>query len=301
MNWPKGKAFLAGSPTTTSRFSAIARHDLVTIDGEDALRIVPGTQPRHSARERRQGRGGELCRAAAGSARLRAPPRTPGRHQVDIALDRASSRVTSTTSRSSVSTPTAKCVARIASSACSHRRRTAPIRPRFRCCGARPPTSWRAPGSPPGSHAGKALVNILGTIRATNCSRSSEDELLRTAIGDSAPGRPPALPPVRSARPLRALRFVPHLRAARELHHRAAAEVAGDAGPGVSTGAARTSTSHLSESVLARMMITVRTTPGNDPGLRHARAGSSPGGRGAALGGRPERGIDRDARRSAGQ
>ena len=39
------------------------------------------------------------------------------------------------------------------------------------------------PGSPPGSHAGKALINILDTYPRDELFQTTEDELLRTATG----------------------------------------------------------------------------------------------------------------------
>ena len=58
---------------------------------------------------------------------------------------------------------------------------------------------------------------------------------------------------------------------------------------------------YLSESMLARILITVRTTPGNIPAVRRARARSAPRRRGAPMGGRSSRRADRRTGRGARQ
>ena len=116
-----------------------------------------------------------------------------------------------------------------------------------------------------GSHAGKALVNILATYPRDELFQTGEDELLRTAMGILHLGERQRFRLFVRRDRVRALSRLPDLRAARELHDRAAREVAGDPDRRRSTARARNSTCTCPESVLARMMITVRTTPGKIP------------------------------------
>ena len=194
-------AFLRWLADNHFTFLGYRRHDLV--DRRRPGRAAGSSRTRASAscaRRRRQGRRGELRRAAA---RRSAPTRagrscssSPSRRRARPCIGPA----ISTTSRSSASTPRATSSARTASSAFSRRPRTARTRPTFRSCAARWPTSSRAPASPPGSHAGKALLNILATYPRDELFQTGEDDLLRTAIGHPASGRPAALSPLRPPR-----------------------------------------------------------------------------------------------------
>ena len=148
-NSREGKDFLRWLADNHFTFLGYRCHELV--DGRRRGRAEDRSrnQPRHPAREHEQGRRGGLRGAAAGSAGVRAPSRTAGRHQVDVALDRASAGLSRLHRGQALRRKGRGRAARIASSACSRRPPTAPIRPRFRCCGARSPTSSRARGSPP--------------------------------------------------------------------------------------------------------------------------------------------------------
>ena len=179
---PKARRSCPGSPTITSRSSATAATTSSRSTAQDALQDRPGIEPRHPARRPEAGRRGELRRAAAGGARVRARPEL----LIITKSTRARpciGRAISTTSPSSASTPRATCAASTASSASSRRPRTARTRPTFRCCGARRPTSSRAPAWRRGSHAGKALLNILATYPRDELFQTREDDLLRTAMG----------------------------------------------------------------------------------------------------------------------
>ena len=120
-------------------------HDLVTIDGAGRAADRAGHEPRHRAPARGagQGRRGELRRAAARGARVRATARAAGHHQVDVALDRASARL-SRLHRGQALRRRGRGVRRASLPRPLHViPPTAPIRPTFRCCGARSPT-WFA-------------------------------------------------------------------------------------------------------------------------------------------------------------
>ena len=180
-----------------------------------------------------QGRRGELRRAAARSARLRAPARAPDHHQGERALDRASAGLSRLRRRQAFRRQRRGAAASTASSVFTRRRPTAPIRPRSRCCGARRPNVVARAGLAPGSHAGKALSTSSTTIRATSCSRPTEDDLLRTAMGILHLGDRQRFRLFVRRDPFERFLVVPHLRAARELHDRAAPEVAGDPAAGL--------------------------------------------------------------------
>ena len=79
-----------------------------------------------------------------------------------------------------------------------------------------------APASRRTATPARRSLNILETYPRDELFQIDDDELLRDRDGHPAPRRPPALAPVRAARSVRALRLVPDLRAARELHHRPA-------------------------------------------------------------------------------
>ena len=86
---------------------------------------------------------------------------------------------------------------------------------------------------PAGSHADKMLVNVLETYPRDELFQMAGRRTAAHGRGDPASRRPPAIPAVRPPRCVRALPVVPHLRAARELHDGAAAEVAGDSHRGL--------------------------------------------------------------------
>ena len=77
-------------------------------------------------------------------------------------------------------------------------------------------------GFAPDSHDGKALLHILETFPRDELFQIGEDELFEIAHRHPAPAGAPAHRAVRAPRPLRALRLLPRLRAARPLRHRAA-------------------------------------------------------------------------------
>ena len=159
---PRARRSSRGWPTTTSRSSATA----ATTSSRSTARTRCGSFPARASascagRPRRTQRRGELRGAAAGGPRLRARPELLVDHQVERALDRAPPGLPRLRRRQALRCAPARSAASTASSASTRRRRTARSRPTFRCCGARSPNVVARAGLARGSHAGKALVNIL--------------------------------------------------------------------------------------------------------------------------------------------
>ena len=151
-----------------------------------------------------------------------------------------------------------------------------------------------------GSHAGKALLNILYSYPRDELFQTSEDELLRTAVGILQSRRTPALSSLRSPRCVRALPHLHDLRAARKLHDQAAREVAGDPAEGVQRHELGVQRPALGVGAGARARHGPHPARA-DPGVRRARARGAPRRRGAPLGGRPQGRAGRYARRSQRQ
>ena len=82
-----------GSPTNHFTFLGYRCHDLVVVDGQDALRIVPGSSLGILREDHEQERRDELRGAAAGGSRVRARAGSADRHQGERALDRPPSRL----------------------------------------------------------------------------------------------------------------------------------------------------------------------------------------------------------------
>ena len=140
----EGRAFLSWLADDHFTFLGYRRHELVTIEGEDALKIVPGS----SLGILREGENKEVATSfAALPPEVKAYARRP-----ELLV------VTKSTSRSTVHRPgyldyvavkrfdaKGKSAARTASSGFSPRPPTARIRRRSRSCGARSRTSSSAP------------------------------------------------------------------------------------------------------------------------------------------------------------
>ena len=139
----EGRAFLRWLADNHFTFLGYRRHELVVVDGQDALKIVPGS----SLGILREGTSKDVSASfAALPKEIRAYARRP-----ELLVITKSPRVrwcidpvTWITSRSSASTPRATCPARTVSWDSSRRRPTAPTRRTFRCCGERPRKSSRA-------------------------------------------------------------------------------------------------------------------------------------------------------------
>ena len=259
----EGRAFLSWLAADHFTFLGYRRHDLVKIDGEDALRIVPGS----SLGILRESEGKEVAASfAALPPEVRAYARRP-----ELLF------VTKSTSRSTVHRPgyldyiavkrfdargevcgEDRFLGLFTSTAYSAdpadipllRRKTANVVARA--------------GLASGSHAGKALVNILRTFPRDELFQTSEDELLRTATGVLHLGdrqrfrlfvrRDPF------ERFVSCLIYAPRENYTTELRLRWQAMLVQ-----AFRGGSSDFNAHLSESVLARVMITVRTTPGTIP------------------------------------
>ena len=151
-----------------------------------------------------------------------------------------------------------------------------------------------------GSHAGKALRNILATYPRDELFQTSEDDLLRTATGILHLGERQRFRLFVRRDPferfLVCLIYSPRETYTTELREKWQAIL-----HAAFNGTSSEFNVHLSESVLARVMITVRTDAGQDPGIRRSRPGGAACAGGAALGRRSQGRADRRARRGARQ
>ena len=94
-----------------------------------------------------------------------------------------------------------------------------PARTRSHCCAARSRKVRERSGLRPGSHDGKALIEVLETYPRDELFQISEDELFEIAMGILAPRGAPAGPPLRPPRPIRPVPLLPRLPAAGPLQH----------------------------------------------------------------------------------
>ena len=187
----------------------------------------PGIELGLPARKSQAGRRVELLGVAAGGSRVRAVPRPPDRHQGQRPLDGAPAGLSRLRRRQALRrrrqrvrrTPLSRAV-HVDRVQREPGRHSAPAaqdgqRHRSRRRGARQPRGQGAAQHPRHVSARRALPDPRGRAPAHG---NGHPPSRRTA----------ALPAVRSARPVRAFSRVPHLLAARDLHDRAAREVAGD-------------------------------------------------------------------------
>ena len=224
----------------------------------------PRLEPRHPARRPQQERRDELRAAAAGGPCLRAGAGPPDRHQGERALDGAPPGLPRLRRASSASTATARCAASTASSASTRRWRTAPTWPTFRSCGARRRTSSRGRASPAAATRARRSSTSSRSIRATSCSRRARTTCCARRLGILHLGERQRfrLFVRRDAfeRFLTCLIYSPRENYTTELREKWQA-ILQEAFNGTSSEF----NVHFSESVLARIMITVRTTPGRIP------------------------------------
>ena len=89
----EGVAFLRWLADNHFTFLGYRSYDLDRVRGTGRAAHRAGLEPRHPARQARQGGRRQLFGAAAGGPRLRAAAGAAGRHQVDGALDRAPARL----------------------------------------------------------------------------------------------------------------------------------------------------------------------------------------------------------------
>ena len=259
----EGSAFLAWLAENNFTFLGYRRHELVTVDGQDALKVVPGS----SLGILRATEGQEL---AASFATLPAAVKAYARRPELLVI-------TKSTSRSTVHRPgyldyvavkrfdaqgnvcgEDRFLGLFTSIAYSAnpveipllRRKVANIMARS--------------GVAPGSHAAKALANILTNYPRDELFQTVEDELLATALGILRLGDRQRfrLFVRRDAfeRFIVCMIYVPRENYSTDLRQKWQAIL-------IQTfaGSSAEFNAHLSESVLARVMITVRTTPGRIP------------------------------------
>ena len=262
-NSPKARRSWAGSPPTTSRSWATAATTSSPWTAQDALRVVPGSSL-GILRETERTCAASFAALPPEHARVRAPPRAPRHHQVDVALDRASPGLSRLCRASSASTRAGKVVRRgslprpFTSTAYSAnpadipllRRKTANVVARA--------------GLAPGSHAGKALHQHPRHLSARRALPDGEDDLLRTAMGilhlDERQRFRLFVRRDPFERFVSCLIFAPRENYTTELRQKWQAILMQ-----AFNGTSSEFNVHLSESMLARIQITVRTTPGKIP------------------------------------
>ncbi|HEY2863496.1 MAG TPA: NAD-glutamate dehydrogenase [Casimicrobiaceae bacterium] len=259
----EGRAFLAWLVDDHFTFLGYRCHELVVIEGEDALKIVPGS----SLGILREGENKEVATSfAALPPEVKAYARRP-----ELLV------VTKSTSRSTVHRP-----GYLDYIAVKRFNAKGEVSGEHRFLGLFTSTAYSAnpaeipllrrkignvvarAGLEPGSHAGKALINILETYPRDELFQTPEDDLLRTAVGILHLGdrqrfrlfvrRDPF------ERFLSCLIYVPRENYTTELR-RKWQQILLQAFNGTSSDF----NVHFSESILARILITVRTTPGAIP------------------------------------
>ncbi|MBU2287274.1 MAG: NAD-glutamate dehydrogenase [Gammaproteobacteria bacterium] len=260
----EGQAFLRWLADEHFTFLGCRSHELVTVDGEDALKIVPGSS---------LGILREAPAAAnATSAYAALPPEV-----------RAYSRrpellvVTKSTSRSTVHRPghlDYVAVKRFddAGQVCGEDRFLGLFTSNaYSASPAEIPLLRRKlsnvierAGLPPGSHSGKALINILETYPRDELFQTGEDELLPIAMGILHLGERQRFRLFVRRDPfgrfISCLIYAPRENYTTELREKWQAILLREF-----NGVASEFNVHLSESVLARVLITVRTRPGQIP------------------------------------
>ncbi len=257
----ESKAFLSWLADAHYTLLAYRCHDLVVVDGQDALKIVPGS----SLGFLREDATMQVATSfAALPAEVRAYARVP-----DLLI------VTKANARSTVHRPGYLDYVGIkrfdaAGNVCGeHRFLGLYSSTAYSASPADIPLLRRKTanvvaraGVAPGSHAGKALLNILAGYPRDELFQTSEDELLRTAMGILHLGERQRFRLFVRRDPferfLVCLIYAPRENYTTELREKWQA-ILHDAFNGTSSEF----NVHLSESVLARVMITVRTTPGN--------------------------------------
>ncbi len=259
----EGRDFLAWLADNHFTFLGYRRHDLVSADGQDALKVVPGSSLGIL-------RMTEPASVAASFAALPAEIRAYARRPELLVI-------TKSTSRSTVHRPgyldyiavkrfdasgnvvgEDRFLGLFTSTAYSANPIDIPLLRR------KVATVVTRAGLAPGSHAGKALLNILATYPRDELFQTGEDDLLRTAMGilhlydrqrfRLFVRRDPF------ERFVSCLIFAPRENYSTDLRQKWQAILMQAFG-----GTSSEFNVSLSESMLARIHITVRTTPGSIP------------------------------------
>jgi glutamate dehydrogenase len=259
----EGREFLAWLADNHFTFLGYRRHDLVSADGQDALKVVPGSSL-GILRET------EAANVAASFAALPAEIRAHARRPELLVI-------TKSTSRSTVHRP-----GYLDYIAVKRFDAGGNVTGEDRFLGLFTSTAYSAnpidipllrrkvanvvarAGLAPGSHAGKALLNILATYPRDELFQTGEDDLLRTAMGilhlydrqrfRLFVRRDPF------ERFVSCLIFAPRENYSTDLRQKWQAILMQAFG-----GTSSEFNVSLSESILARIHITVRTTPGAIP------------------------------------
>jgi glutamate dehydrogenase len=259
----EGKDFLAWLADEHFTFLGYRSHDLITVQGEDALKIVPGS----GLGILREEESKELAKSfSALPPEVRAYARRP-----ELLI------ITKSMSRSTVHRPgyldyvavkrfdkrgevcgEDRFLGLFTSTAYSAKPADIPLLRR------KTANVVKRAGLTPGSHAGKALINILGTYPRDELFQTAEDDLLRTAIGILHLGERQRFRLFVRRDPferfLSCLIYAPRETYTTELRQKWQTILLQ-----AFDGSSAEFNVHLSESVLARILITVRTTPGHIP------------------------------------
>jgi glutamate dehydrogenase len=259
----EGRQFLQWLADNHFTFVGYRAHDLVTKDGEDTLRIVPGS----SLGVLRSGEGKDVATSFAALPReVRALARKPelliitkanSRSRVHrpgyldyIGVKRFDAKGQVTGEHRFLGLFTSTAYSTNPSAIPVLRRKVADVVARA--------------GVAPGSHTGKALVHVLETYPRDELFQSTEDELLRTAVGIlHLEDRQRIRLFVRRdpfGRFLSCMIFAPRENYTTELRQRWQAILMQ-----AFAGTSSEFNVSLSESMLARVMIIVRTKPGQVP------------------------------------
>jgi len=263
----EGKAFLRWLADNHFTFLGYRRHDLATMGGADVLKVVPGTSLGILREKEERGEAGDIASSfAALPPEIRAYARRP-----ELLV------ITKSTSRSTVHRPgyldyvaakrfdangnvvgEDRFLGLFTSTAYSANPAEIPLLRR------KVANVVARAGLAAGSHAGKALLNILATYPRDELFQTGEDELLRTAMGilhlyDRQRFR---LFVRRDAfeRFVSCLIYAPRENYSTDLRQKWQAILLQ-----AFNGTSSEFNVSLSESVLARIQITVRTTPGAIP------------------------------------
>ena len=264
------KAFLSWLADEHYTFLAYRCHDLVVVDGQDALKIVPGSSLGFLRETPKQNVASSF---SALPPQVRAYARYP-----DLLI------VTKANARSTVHRPGYLDYVGVkrfdaAGNVCGeHRFLGLYTSTAYSASPADIPLLRRKTanvidraGVARGSHAGKALRNILATYPRDELFQTSEDDLLRTATGILHLGERQRFRLFVRRDPferfLVCLIYSPRETYTTELREKWQAIL-----HAAFNGTSSEFNVHLSESVLARVMITVRTTPGKIPGIRRPRS-----------------------------
>jgi len=259
----EGKDFLAWLADDHFTLLGYRSHELVTVKGQDALKIVPGS----GLGILREEESKELATSfSALPPEVKAYARRP-----ELLV------VTKSTSRSTVHRPgyldyiavkrfdargevcgEDRFLGLFTSTAYSAKPADIPLLRR------KTANIVKRAGLTPGSHAGKALINILDNYPRDELFQTTEDDLLRTAIGILHLGERQRFRLFVRRDPferfLSCLIYAPRETYTTELRQKWQSILTK-----ALNGSSAEFNVHLSESALARILITVRTTPGNIP------------------------------------